>query len=96
MVHAGQQVTCEVLDFDVTRGQVQLSLKALQDDPMVTFADRVGEVMSGPVIQVPFGVFVRVAPGIAGLLHEPSAQRFAGSLGAQPFVTPSAEDDQVR
>ncbi|MFF5175788.1 S1 RNA-binding domain-containing protein [Micromonospora sp. NPDC000089] len=27
--------------------------------------------MSGPVVMVvPFGVFVRVAPGIAGLLHE--------------------------
>ncbi|WP_091659383.1 S1 RNA-binding domain-containing protein [Micromonospora auratinigra] len=30
-----------------------------------------GEVLSGPVIKVvPFGVFVHVAPGIAGLLHE--------------------------
>ncbi|MFI7650279.1 S1 RNA-binding domain-containing protein [Micromonospora sp. NPDC049460] len=71
MVHAGQQVSVEVLDFDVTRGQVQLSLKALQEDPLVQFADRVGEVLSGPVVKVvPFGVFVRVAPGIAGLLHE--------------------------
>lgn len=60
-----------MLDCDDTRGQVQLSLKALHEDPLVRFADRVGEVLSGPVVKVvPFGVFVRVAPGIAGLLHE--------------------------
>ncbi|PYC73009.1 hypothetical protein C7C45_07910 [Micromonospora arborensis] len=71
VVHAGDQVCAEVLDVDATRGQVQLSLKALQEDPLVQFADRVGEVLSGPVVNVvPFGVFVRVAPGILGLLHE--------------------------
>ncbi|MBQ0902026.1 S1 RNA-binding domain-containing protein [Micromonospora sp. U21] len=71
MVHAGEQVSAEVLDVNVTRGQVQLSLKALQQDPLVQLADRVGQVLSGPVVKVmPFGVFVRVAPGIAGLLHE--------------------------
>ncbi|MEU4477082.1 S1 RNA-binding domain-containing protein [Micromonospora sp. NPDC023966] len=71
VVQAGQQVSAEVLDFGAIRGQVQLSLKALQEDPLVQFAGRVGEVLSGPVVKVvPFGVFVRVAPGIAGLLHE--------------------------
>ncbi|MGA4731975.1 S1 RNA-binding domain-containing protein [Micromonospora taraxaci] len=71
VVHAGEQICAEVLDCDDTRGQVQLSLKALHEDPLVQFADRVGEVLSGPVVTVvPFGVFVRVAPGIAGLLHE--------------------------
>ncbi|MEU8217195.1 S1 RNA-binding domain-containing protein [Micromonospora taraxaci] len=71
VVHAGEQICAEVLDCDDTRGQVQLSLKALHEDPLVRFADRVGEVLSGPVVKVvPFGVFVRVAPGIAGLLHE--------------------------
>lgn len=71
VVHVGQQISAEVLDFDATRGQVQLSLKALQEDPLVRFADRVGEVVSGPVVRVvPFGVFVLVVPGIVGLLHE--------------------------
>lgn len=70
VVHVGQQISAEVLDFDTTRGQVQLSLKALQEDPLVRFAGRAGEVLSGPVVKVvPFGVFVRVAPGIVGLLH---------------------------
>jgi small subunit ribosomal protein S1 len=71
VVHVGQQVFTEVLDFDATRGQAQLSLKALQGDPLVQLADRVGEVLSGPVVkEVPFGVLVLVAPGILGLLHE--------------------------
>lgn len=70
-MHVGEQVSAEVLDFDATRGQVHLSLKALQEDPLIRFADRVGEVVSGPVVKVvPFGVFVRVAPGVVGLLHE--------------------------
>ncbi|GIE76535.1 hypothetical protein Aph02nite_24850 [Actinoplanes philippinensis] len=70
VVHAGQRISAEVLDFDADRGQVQLSLKALQPDPLVAFAERVGEVLRGPVVKVaPFGVFVRVMPGIAGLVH---------------------------
>ncbi|MDG4780057.1 hypothetical protein O7614_10435 [Micromonospora sp. WMMD961] len=44
---------------------MRLSLKALQEDPLVQFAERVGEVLCGPVVGVvPFGAFVRVAPGI--------------------------------
>ncbi|WP_232050208.1 S1 RNA-binding domain-containing protein [Actinoplanes sp. OR16] len=55
---------------------MQLSLKALQEDPLVQFADRVGDQLSGSVIKVvPFGVFVRVAPGIAGLLHQSDLTR---------------------
>ncbi|MCW3820168.1 S1 RNA-binding domain-containing protein [Micromonospora sp. DR5-3] len=95
VVHAGQQVSAEVLDFDATRGQVQLSLKALQEDPLVQFADRVGEVLSGPVVKVvPFGVFVRVAPGIAGLLHESVLTREPG-MGEMITVT-IAEVDRPR
>lgn len=87
VVHVGQQVSVEVLDFDVTRGQVQLSLKALQEDPLIKFANRVGEALCGPVIKiVPFGVFIRVAPGIAGLLHE-SVQTHQPAMGETVCVT---------
>lgn len=59
------------MDAIFGRHKVQLSRKALQEDPLVRFVDRVGEVLSGPVVKlVPLGVFVRVAPGIEGLLHE--------------------------
>ncbi|MGW3893195.1 S1 RNA-binding domain-containing protein [Micromonospora chokoriensis] len=87
VVHIGEQVSAEVIDFDATRGQVQLSLKALREDPLVQFADRVGETLSGPVDKaVPFGVFVLVAPGIAGLLHESVLKR-RPALGEIVIVT---------
>ena len=70
VVEVGQRITVAVLDVDLRREQVALSLKALQEDPLVRFAGRVGEVVSGPVTKrVPFGVCVRVADGIEGLLH---------------------------
>lgn len=69
IVEAGRRVTVEVLHVDTRRGQVSVSLKALQEDPMVRLADRVGEVVSGRVSKpTPIGVFVRVAEGVEGLL----------------------------
>jgi ribosomal protein S1 len=66
----GQQVTVEVLNADTRQGQVAVSLKALQEDPLIRFADHVGTVVSGHITKLaPFGVFVRVAEGIEGLLH---------------------------
>ncbi|GAA2395771.1 hypothetical protein GCM10010420_21640 [Streptomyces glaucosporus] len=70
VVRAGQRVSAEVLASDTRRGQVALSLKALEEDPLVRLAERVGETVAGPVTRiVPFGVFVRVADGIEGLVH---------------------------
>jgi small subunit ribosomal protein S1 len=96
VVHVGQEISAEVLDVDTTRGQVQLSLKALQEDPFVRFADRVGEVLAGPVVKLaPFGAFVRVAPGIAGLLHEFVLTR-QPALGDIVTVTIAEVDRQRR
>ncbi|MFI6649896.1 S1 RNA-binding domain-containing protein [Streptomyces sp. NPDC050529] len=67
---AGQRVTGEVLMSETRYGQVSISLKALLDDPFVPFAEQEGHVLSGTVTKIlPFGAFVRVAPGIEGLLH---------------------------
>ncbi|WP_371623999.1 S1 RNA-binding domain-containing protein [Streptomyces sp. NBC_01116] len=69
-VTVGQQVIGEIIGVDTRRGQVQLSLKALQEDPLVPFADRAGTVMAGQVTKlVPFGAFVRIADGVEGLVH---------------------------
>jgi small subunit ribosomal protein S1 len=70
VVEVGQRVTVEVLAADTRQGQVAVSLKALQEDPVIRFAERVSEVVSGHITKlVPFGVFVRVADGIGGLVH---------------------------
>ncbi|MFD4152423.1 S1 RNA-binding domain-containing protein [Streptomyces hydrogenans] len=61
VVTVGQEILTEVLDVDMMRERVSLSLKALQADPMVPLAHRVGEVVTGTVTKVvPIGVFVRV------------------------------------
>ncbi|MFM8943723.1 MAG: 30S ribosomal protein S1 [Actinomycetota bacterium] len=72
VVAVGQEVEVEVLDVDHERERVSLSLKATQEDPWKEFerTSQAGEVIDGVVTKlVPFGAFVRVAPGIEGLVH---------------------------
>ncbi len=72
VVTVGDEVTVEVLDVDMDRERVSLSLKATQEDPWQVFArtHAIGQVTPGKVTKlVPFGAFVRVADGIEGLVH---------------------------
>ncbi len=72
IVEVGQEVTVEVLDVDMDRERVSLSLKSTQEDPWQTFArtHAIGQVVPGNITKlVPFGVFVRVEDGIEGLVH---------------------------
>ena len=72
VVAVGQEVDVEVLEVDLDRERVSLSLKATQEDPWQVFArtHAIGQVAPGKVTKlVPFGAFVRVAEGIEGLVH---------------------------
>ncbi|MEL5953356.1 S1 RNA-binding domain-containing protein [Streptomyces sp. CLV115] len=73
VVGVGQEITAEVLDVDMSRERVPLSLKAVQEDPWPLLAQRIGQVVTGPVTKVvPFGFFVRIEDredGIAALVH---------------------------
>jgi len=72
VVEVGQEVTVEVLEVDMDRERVSLSLKATQEDPWQAFArtHSIGQVVPGKVTKlVPFGAFVRVEDGIEGLVH---------------------------
>jgi small subunit ribosomal protein S1 len=72
VVEVGQDVTVEVLDVDMDRERVSLSLKATQEDPWQQFArtHQMGQIVPGKVTKlVPFGAFVRVEEGIEGLVH---------------------------
>ncbi|UXY17604.1 S1 RNA-binding domain-containing protein [Streptomyces cynarae] len=69
-VEVGQRITAEVIMAETRSGQVTLSMKALQEDPLIRFADQVGRVLTGPVAKiVPFGVFVELAPDVVGFIH---------------------------
>lgn len=72
VVELGQNVTVVVLDIDLDRVRLSLSMKALQSDPFKGFArTHLGRVLPGRVTKViPFGLFVQVHEGIEGLLHE--------------------------
>jgi len=72
VVAVGQEVDVEVLDVDLERERVSLSLKATQEDPWREFERKhqTGEIIDGTVTKlVPFGAFVRVGEGIEGLVH---------------------------
>ncbi|MFH9554640.1 S1 RNA-binding domain-containing protein [Streptomyces sp. NPDC017435] len=81
-VEVGQRITAEVIIAETRSGQVTLSLKALQEDPLIRFADQVGRVLTGPITKiVPFGVFVQLVPDVVGFLH-------LSELADEPLETP--------
>lgn len=72
VVSVGDQVRVRVLDVDLERERISLSLKACQEDPWEAFAREhaVNDVVQGKVTKlVPFGAFVSVSEGIEGLVH---------------------------
>jgi small subunit ribosomal protein S1 len=74
VVRVGQRVTCRFVDFDTSNGEARLSLRATLTDPFQAFAERTaaGDRLRGEVFkEVPFGVLVRVAEAVEGLLPSP-------------------------
>ena len=72
VVTVGDEVTVKVIDVDLSKERISLSLKATQSDPWQDFATnhKVGELVYGRVTKlVPFGSFIQVGEGIEGLVH---------------------------
>ena len=72
VVQVGDEIEVQVLEVDLDRERISLSLKATQQDPWQEFATahQVGELVYGRVTKlVPFGSFVQVGDGIEGLVH---------------------------
>jgi len=93
VVQVGDEVTVSVLDVDLSRERISLSLKATQQDPWQEFADGHGvdQLVYGRVTKlVPFGAFVQVGEGIEGLVHisEMAAQHVEAP---EQVVTPGEE-----
>jgi ribosomal protein S1 len=74
VVRVGQKITAEVLDVDIERRLVPLSLKALQPDPLRELQLQIGLPVVGAVTKItPIGVFVRIedrSDGFEGLLPQ--------------------------
>jgi small subunit ribosomal protein S1 len=72
LLSIGAEVDAVVTDVNVANRRISLSLKALEQNPWDTIAERypVGSVISGKVRNLTdFGAFVEVEEGIDGLIH---------------------------
>jgi small subunit ribosomal protein S1 len=72
VVKVGDKVTIKVLEVDLDRERISLSIRQTLEDPWVVFErdHEVGQVVEGTVIKtVPFGAFVSITDGVEGLVH---------------------------
>src|SRR5918993_524279 len=72
VVEVGDEIDVQVLDVDLDKERISLSLKATQQDPWqeVASTHRVGELGYGPCTKlVTFGAFLQVGEGSQGLVH---------------------------
>ena len=93
VVTVGDEIEVQVLEVDLSRERISLSLKATQQDPWQEFATdhRAGELVYGRVTKlVPFGSFVQVGDGIEGLVHISEMSAHHVDLPEQ-VVTPGEE-----
>jgi small subunit ribosomal protein S1 len=72
VVSVGDKVKVKVLEVDLDRERISLSIRQTREDPWESFsgANGVGAIVEGKVTKtVPFGAFVSVADGVEGLVH---------------------------
>lgn len=68
----GQTITARIISLDWENNRLALSLKAMQPDPWASAEEKypVDGRVSGSIVRLaPFGAFVRLEPGIEGLVH---------------------------
>ena len=72
VIEVGQRVDVEVLDMDLERERINLSMKRLAPNPWqhVLANYTIGQKVAGKVTNLtPFGAFVEIEPGLEGLIH---------------------------
>ncbi len=72
VLELGQKVQVEVLDMDLERERINLSMKSLKGDPweQVLANYHIGQRVGGKVTNItPFGAFVEIESGLEGLIH---------------------------
>ena len=71
-VKVGDKVKVQVIDVDEGRERINLSMKALTQDPWEGAVDRysIGQKVKGKVTNLTnFGAFIELEPGLEGLVH---------------------------
>ncbi len=72
VVKVGDTVKVQVIDLDPQRERINLSMKALSEDPWGSAVGKysVGQKVQGKVTNLTnFGAFVEIEPGLEGLVH---------------------------
>jgi len=72
VVQEGQKVRVRIEKIDEATGKISLSLKNPEEHPWTNIEQRfpVGATVKGPVSRIAqFGAFVKLAPGVEGLIH---------------------------
>lgn len=72
VVKVGDKVTVEILDMDLERERINLSMKTLLPNPWQEVLANyvIGQRVPGKVTNLtPFGAFVEIEPGLEGLIH---------------------------
>ena len=72
MLKQGEEIEVVVLDYDAERNRISLGLKQKTRNPWEDIGDRypIGSVHDGEVVNLMnYGAFVRLEPGIEGLVH---------------------------
>ncbi len=100
VVQKGDKITVKLIRVEMERRRLGLSLKAVGGDPWKDVAPGWlrGQLLDGTVDRVaPFGVFVRLTPGISGLLpnSELGMDQSAAHLAYQPGKAVTVEISDV-
>lgn len=72
VVQLGDKVKVEILDMDLERERINLSMKKLSSNPWENVLANyvIGQRVEGSVTNItPFGAFVEIEPGLEGLIH---------------------------
>ncbi len=72
IVKVGDETTVKVLEIDLEKERISLSIKQVTEDPWLDFelSFNEGDVVDGKVTKVvPFGSFVTIGKGVEGLVH---------------------------
>lgn len=97
VVGVGQEITAKILDVDLERGRVPLSLKALHPDPLKVIQHEAGRPVAGTVTKIaPIGAFVRIEDrpdGFEGLL--PNRYSANGPVAIGDIITVKIVDVDV-
>jgi small subunit ribosomal protein S1 len=72
LLKVDQMVEVKVLDFDLARERISLGMKQLTPNPWTQAPTKypIGSKVTGEVVNImPYGAFVKLEPGVEGLVH---------------------------